>query len=162
MNINKVMLMGRLTADPELKMSASGIPNVRFSVAVNRRFARQGEDRPTADFIRCTAFRQTAEFVSKYFRKGSVIIVFGSLQNDNYKDKDGNDRQSTTVIVDEVQFGETKQDRNQARDQEDYSSHQQAAAQPANTASAPSSDPDAGVNTEFFADIKDIEDELPF
>ena len=66
MNINKVMLMGRLTSDPELKMSASGIPNVRFSVAVNRRFAKQGEDRPTADFIPCTAFRQTAEFVSKY------------------------------------------------------------------------------------------------
>jgi single-strand DNA-binding protein len=160
MNINKVLLMGRLTADPELKMSASGVPNVRFSVAVNRRFARQGEDRPTADFIRCTAFRQTAEFVSKYFRKGSVIIVFGSLQNDNYKDKDGNDRQSTTVIVDEVQFGETKQDRGQTRDHDDFS--QQSSAPAANTASAPSSGPDSRVNTEFFADIKDIEDELPF
>ncbi|MBR5720994.1 MAG: single-stranded DNA-binding protein [Clostridia bacterium] len=161
MNINKVMLMGRLTADPELKMSASGVPNVRFSVAVNRRFARQGEDRPTADFIRCTAFRQTAEFVSKYFRKGSVIIVFGSLQNDNYKDRDGNDRQSTTVIVDEVQFGETKQDRSQQRDQDDFS-QPQPASPAANTAAAPSSDPDSGVNSEFFADIKDIEDELPF
>ncbi|MBO4392459.1 MAG: single-stranded DNA-binding protein [Clostridia bacterium] len=161
MNINKVMLMGRLTADPELKMSASGVPNVRFSVAVNRRFARQGEDRPTADFIRCTAFRQTAEFVSKYFRKGSVIIVFGSLQNDNYKDRDGNDRQSTTVIVDEVQFGETKQDRSQQRDQDDFS-QPQPASHADNTAAAPSSDPGAGVNSEFFADIKDIEDELPF
>lgn len=158
MNINKVMLMGRLTSDPELKMSASGIPNVRFSVAINRRFARQGEDRPTADFIRCAAFRQTAEFVSKYFRKGSVIIVFGSLQNDSYKDRDGIDRQSTTVMVDEVQFGETKQDRSQSRSSDDFS--QPAAA--ANPGSAPAQAPDNGVNSEFFADIKDIEDELPF
>ena len=156
MNINKVMLMGRLTADPELRMSASGVPNVRFSVAVTRRFAKQGEDRPTADFIRCTAFRQNAEFVSKYFRKGSVIIVFGSLQNDNYKDKDGNDRQSTTVIVDEIQFGETKQ----SRGAEDYAP--QSSSPASNPASEPSAAPDQGVNTEFFADIKDIEDELPF
>lgn len=157
MNINKVMLMGRLTADPELKMSASGVPNVRFSVAVNRRFAKQGEDRPTADFIPCTAFRQTAEFVSKYFRKGSVIIVFGSIQNDNYKDRDGNERRSYSIMVDEVQFGAAKQDSGSSR--EDYA----PSAPVSNPApSAPAATPTAGVNTEFFADIKDIEDELPF
>jgi len=157
MNINKVMLMGRLTADPELKMSASGVPNVRFSVAVNRRFAKQGEDRPTADFIPCTAFRQTAEFVSKYFRKGSVIIVFGSIQNDNYKDRDGNERRSYTIMVDEVQFGAAKQDGGSSR--EDYV----PSAPVSNPVpSAPAATPTAGVNTEFFADIKDIEDELPF
>ena len=157
MNINKVMLMGRLTADPELKMSASGVPNVRFSVAVNRRFAKQGEDRPTADFIPCTAFRQTAEFVSKYFRKGSVIIVFGSIQNDNYKDRDGYERRSYSIMVDEVQFGAAKQDGGSSR--EDYA----PSAPVSNPApSAPAATPTAGVNTEFFADIKDIEDELPF
>ncbi|MBO5299703.1 MAG: single-stranded DNA-binding protein [Clostridia bacterium] len=157
MNINKVMLMGRLTADPELKMSASGVPNVRFSVAVNRRFAKQGEDRPPADFIPCTAFRQTAEFVSKYFRKGSVIIVFGSIQNDNYKDRDGNERRSYSIMVDEVQFGAAKQDGGSSR--EDYA----PSAPVSNPApSAPAATPTAGVNTEFFADIKDIEDELPF
>ena len=138
-------------------MSASGIPNVRFSVAVNRRFAKQGEDRPTADFIPCTAFRQTAEFVSKYFRKGSVIIVFGSIQNDNYKDRDGNERRSYSIMVDEVQFGAAKQDGGSSR--EDYA----PSAPVSNPApSAPAATPTAGVNTEFFADIKDIEDELPF
>ena len=162
MNINKVMLMGRLTADPELRMSASGIPNVRFSVAVNRRFAKQGEDRPTADFIPCTAFRQTAEFVSKYFKKGSVIIVFGSLQNDNYKDKDGIERRSYTIMVDEVQFGASKQDGPAARPADDYAPAYQPSAPVAPVQSAPASAPAGGVNTEFFADIKDIEDELPF
>ena len=160
MNINKVMLMGRLTSDPELKMSASGIPNVRFSVAVNRRFAKQGEDRPTADFIPCTAFRQTAEFVSKYFKKGSVIIVFGSIQNDNYKDRDGVERRSYTIMVDEVQFGATKQDGSAMRSSDDYVPSSAPVPSPAQ--SAPAAAPSAGVNTEFFADIKDIEDELPF
>lgn len=160
MNINKVMLMGRLTSDPELKMSASGIPNVRFSVAVNRRFAKQGEDRPTADFIPCTAFRQTAEFVSKYFKKGSVIIVFGSIQNDNYKDRDGVERRSYTIMVDEVQFGAAKQDSSSMRPADDYSQSSAPVSNPVQ--SAPASAPTAGVNTEFFADIKDIEDELPF
>ena len=160
MNINKVMLMGRLTADPELKMSASGVPNVRFSVAVNRRFAKQGEDRPTADFIPFTAFRQTAEFVSKYFKKGSVIIVFGSIQNDNYKDKDGVERRSYTIMVDEVQFGAAKQDSSSMRPADDYSQSSAPVSNP--VPSAPASAPTAGVNTEFFADIKDIEDELPF
>lgn len=160
MNINKVMLMGRLTSDPELKMSASGIPNVRFSVAVNRRFAKQGEDRPTADFIPCTAFRQTAEFVSKYFKKGSVIIVFGSIQNDNYKDRDGVERRSYTIMVDEVQFGATKQDGPSMKSSDDYMPSSAPVPSPAQ--SAPAAAPTAGVNTEFFADIKDIEDELPF
>ena len=158
MNINKVFLMGRLTADPELKMSASGIPNLRFTVAVNRRFAKQGEDRPSADFIRCTAFRQQAEFVSKYFKKGSLIIVFGSLQNDNYKDKDGIDRQSYSVIVDEVQFGEAKSSGSYepAPVSHDFDPNQSRAEK------SPVKPAESGANNEFFADIKDIEEELPF
>ncbi len=161
MNINKVMLMGRLTADPELKMSASGIPNIRFSVAVNRRFTKQGEERPTADFIPCTAFRQQAEFVSKYFKKGSLIIIFGSIQNDNYKDKDGIERRSYTIMVDEVQFGESKQG-SQTRDTVSYESSRSQPSSSAPVQPVAAADPNGGVNKEFFSDIKDIEDELPF
>jgi len=160
MNINKVFLMGRLTADPELKMSQSGVPNLRFTIAVNRRFAKQGEDKPVADFIRCTAFRQQAEFVSKYFKKGSLIIAFGSLQMDNYKDKDGIDRQSYTVIVDEVQFGESKGDRGAV---ESVSSQSfDSAPTSAERAPVKPAANNGGANNEFFADIKDIEEELPF
>lgn len=106
MNINKVILMGRLTADPELKMSSSGVPVVRFTVAVNRK-QQQGKEQKT-DFLNCVAFYKSAEFVSKWFNKGSLIIVFGSVQIDNYKDRDGNSRTSTNILVDEVQFGEGK------------------------------------------------------
>lgn len=152
MNINKIMLMGRLTADPELQMSASNVPVLRFTVAVNRRVTNNQKDdgRPTADFIDCVAFYKTAEFVSKYFRKGSVIIVFGSLQINTWKDKDGKNQRSPRVVVDEVMFGESKNSASAAssapkpvaeKEQEAYSN-------------IPESD--------FFADIRDIEDELPF
>jgi single-strand DNA-binding protein len=102
-NFNKVILGGRMTADPELKTSSSNVPVMQFSIAVNRK----GKDAKT-DFIECTAFKNTAEFISKYFRKGSAIIIFGSIQVDTWKDKEGHSRKSVKVIVDEVQFGESK------------------------------------------------------
>lgn len=154
MNINKIILMGRLTADPELKVSSTNIPVTRFSIAVNRRAAKaDDQSKPTADFFNCVAFRSQAEFVSKYFKKGSLIIVFGSVQFDTYKDANGIDRKSTTVMVSEVMFGESKSG---------------GAARPAydNTVSdAPAKEPEAfsnSVNSDFFSDVKDIEDELPF
>ena len=101
--INNVVLMGRLTAVPELKTTQSGISTVRFSVAVERRYNKQGEDRQT-DFIDCVAWRQTAEFVSKYFNKGSMIAVEGSIQTRNYEDKNGNKRKAVEVQVDNVSF----------------------------------------------------------
>ena len=101
--INNVVLMGRLTAAPELKTTQSGISTVRFSVAVERRYNKQGEDRQT-DFIDCVAWRQTAEFVSKYFNKGSMIAVEGSIQTRNYEDKNGNKRKAVEVQVDNVSF----------------------------------------------------------
>ena len=101
--INNVVLMGRLTAVPELKTTQSGISTVRFSVAVERRYNKQGEDRQT-DFIDCVAWRQTAEFVSKYFNKGSMIAVVGSIQTRNYEDKNGNKRKAVEVQVDNVSF----------------------------------------------------------
>ena len=101
--INNVVLMGRLTAVPELKTTQSGISTVRFSVAVERRYNKQGEDRQT-DFIDCVAWRQTAEFVSKYFNKGSMIAVIGSIQTRSYEDKNGNKRKAVEVQVDNVSF----------------------------------------------------------
>lgn len=101
--INNVVLMGRLTAVPELKTTQSGISTVRFSVAVERRYNKQGEERQT-DFIDCVAWRQTAEFVSKYFDKGSMIAVIGSIQTRNYEDKNGNKRKAVEVQVDNVSF----------------------------------------------------------
>ena len=105
MNVNKVFLMGRLTADPELKVSAGNIPVLRFTIAVNRRMKRD-----ETDFIDCVAFRQNAELISKFFRKGSAIIVFGSIQVSNYTDREGRKQRSVNVVVDEVQFGEKKSD----------------------------------------------------
>lgn len=101
--INNVVLMGRLTAAPELKTTQSGISTVRFSVAVERRYNKQGEERQT-DFVDCVAWRQTAEFVSKYFNKGSMIAVVGSIQTRNYEDKNGNKRKAVEVQVDNVSF----------------------------------------------------------
>ena len=101
--INNVVLMGRLTAVPELKTTQSGISTVRFSVAVERRYNKQGDERQT-DFIDCVAWRQTAEFVSKYFNKGSMIAVIGSIQTRNYEDKNGNKRKAVEVQVDNVSF----------------------------------------------------------
>ena len=85
--INSVIIMGRLTYDPELRTTPNGISVVRFQVACDRNFSKSGEERK-ADFIDVTAWRQTAEFVSRYFRKGSMIAVEGSIQTDNFTDKD--------------------------------------------------------------------------
>ncbi len=147
MNINKIILMGRLTADPELRMSQSNIPNIRFSIAVNRRFTRQGE--PQADFFSCVAFRSQAEFVSKYFKKGSPIIVFGSVQIDTWTDKNGVEHRTPNIMVDEVQFGESKSSSSRNFDNAD---------EPKKESDAYSN----ALDNEFFADIKDIEGELPF
>lgn len=101
--INNVVLMGRLTAVPELKTTQSGISTIRFGVAVERRYNKQGEEKQT-DFIDCVAWRQTAEFISKYFNKGSMIAVVGSIQTRSYEDKNGNKRKAVEVQVDNVSF----------------------------------------------------------
>lgn len=101
--MNKVILMGRLTRDPEMRQTANGTAVAGFSIAVNRRFQKD-----VTDFINCTAWRNTAEFVCKYFQKGSAIAVVGSLQNRKYTDKDGNERTATDIVVDEVHFAGSK------------------------------------------------------
>ena len=106
--LNHITIMGRLTRDPELRRTGSGIAVASFTVAVDRDFGgRDGGERET-DFIDCVAWRQTGEFVSKYFTKGSMIVVSGRLQIRNLNDKDGNKRRSAEVVADNVYFGESK------------------------------------------------------
>ena len=106
--INKAILMGRLTRDPELRRTQSDIPVTSFSLAINRPF-RRGTEQVT-DFIDVVAWRQTAEFVCRYMQKGSMAIVAGSINTRTWTDKDGNARKSVEVIADEVSFGEAKRD----------------------------------------------------
>ena len=101
--LNSIIVMGRLTADPELRSTSSGLSVTSFTVAVDRGYVRAGEEKK-ADFIPVVAWRQTADFVSKYFRKGSMIAVQGSLQSRSYEDKNGNKRVSAEIIVEEVSF----------------------------------------------------------
>lgn len=106
--MNKVILMGRLTRDPEVRYSqgANQTAVARFSIAVDRRFKRDGE--PDADFFNCTAFGRQAEFVERYLHKGTKIVTCGRIQNDNYTNKDGQMVYSVRVMVDEIEFAESK------------------------------------------------------
>ena len=107
-NLNKVILGGRLTSEPELKSTPSGVSVISFTVAVNRRFSKDGETQ--ADFIRVTAWRQTAEFISKYFHKGSSICISGSIQTRSWTDNNGQKRYETEVVADEAIFVDSKSD----------------------------------------------------
>ncbi len=105
---NLVVLTGRLTADPELKTTSNGISVTSFSIAVSRRY-RAGEETQT-DFINIVAWRQTAEFITKYFKKGNMIGIEGAIQTRRYTDKDGKNRTAFDVVANNVQFVESKKD----------------------------------------------------
>ena len=106
--LNHIVIMGRLTRDPELRRTGTGIAVASFTVAVDRDFGgRDGGEKET-DFIDCVAWRQTGEFVSKYFTKGRMIVVSGRLQIRNWTDKEGNKRRSAEVVADNCYFGESK------------------------------------------------------
>ena len=108
--LNHITIMGRLTRDPELRRTGSGIAVASFTVAVDRDFGgRDGGEKET-DFIDCVAWRQTGEFVSKYFTKGRMIVVSGRLQIRSWTDKDGNKRRTAEVVADNVYFGDSKRD----------------------------------------------------
>ncbi len=146
--INTVALMGRLTYDPELKSTPSGVSVIRFQIAVDRNYQRQGAERQ-ADFIDCVAWRQTAEFISRYFRKGSMIAVEGSIQTQNYTDKNGNQRKSVEVVANNVSFCGSRNETGTGAP-----APAQAFNEPAPSyASAQSSD---------FEEIVDDDDDLPF
>lgn len=128
--------MGRLTRDPELRRTSSGVAVASFTLACERDFAAQGETRET-DFIDIVAWRYTAEFVDKYFSKGQMAVVSGRLQIRNWKDKDGNKRRSAEILADHVYFGEAKRDKT-AQGEPQY-------------------DPQGG-----FSEIEDIDTTLPW
>lgn len=107
MSLNRIDIMGRLTRDPELRYTAQGTPVTSFTLAVDRDYQSGGNERQT-DFIDCVAWRQTAEFVSKYFSKGSMAIVTGRLHIRDWEDKNGGKRRSAEVMADSVYFGESK------------------------------------------------------
>ncbi len=108
--LNHITIMGRLTRDPELRRTGSGIAVASFTVAVDRDFGgRDGGEKET-DFIDCVAWRQTGEFVSKYFTKGRMIVVSGRLQIRNWTDKEGNKRRTAEVVADNCYFGDSKRD----------------------------------------------------
>ena len=107
--LNHIVLMGRLTRDPELRRTGSGIAVASFTLAVDRDFTAQGAERET-DFVDIVAWRNTAEFVSKYFTKGRMAVVSGRLQIRNWQDKEGNKRRSAEVVADNVYFGDSKRD----------------------------------------------------
>ena len=108
--INKVILLGRLVADPETRTTQSGIAMTRFKLAVNRQGKPQ-EGQPTADFFQITAWRHTAEFVSKYFSKGQQVLIEGYLRNNSYTDKEGNKRYSDDIHATQVYFADSKRDK---------------------------------------------------
>ena len=147
--LNHITIMGRLTRDPELRRTGSGVAVTSFTVAVDRDFGgRDGGERET-DFIDCVAWRQTGEFVSKYFTKGSMIVVAGRLQIRGWTDKDGNKRRTAEVVADNVYFGESRKGDGAAA----APSAPSFGGYSAPTASAPASD---------FAMLDDDDAQLPF
>jgi single-strand DNA-binding protein len=141
--INVVVLTGRLTTDPELKTTTNGTSVCSFSIAVDRRFSRSAEERQT-DFINIVTWRSSAEFVSKYFKKGQMIAIEGSIQTRRYQDKDGNNRTAFEVVASNVQFADF------ARKDGDSSA---PAAAPVSFSNADAGD---------FTSIDDVDDDLPF
>lgn len=110
MVLNKVFLWGRLTADPELRQTATGKSTTKITLAVPRK--KYGDEEAKTDFINVQVWNKQAEFVSRYFGKGSAMMVIGSLQNNNYTDKDGNKHYDFVVLADDIQFGESKANSN--------------------------------------------------
>lgn len=106
--MNKIILCGRLTKDPEVRYSQGATPTAvaRLSLAVNRKWKREGE--PDADFFNCTAFKGQAEFIEKYLKKGSKVLISGRVQNDNYTNKDGQKVYAVNIMIEEIEFAESK------------------------------------------------------
>lgn len=147
--MNKIILMGRLTRDPEVRYGGqSNMAIARFSIAVDRRFKREGQ--PDADFFNCTAFGKLGEFVEKYLKKGTKIVLDGEMQNDNYTNKEGQMVYGFRVIANSIEFAESKN----AQGGQTYSG---GAAPQQQAAPAPS-----GPVSDDFMSVPGIEEELPF
>lgn len=147
--INMAALMGRLTYEPELRTTPSGVSVIRFQVACDRNYQKDSQNRQ-ADFIDCVAWRQTAEFISRYFHKGSMIAVEGTIQTSNYTDKDGNKRKQIEVLANNVSFcggkAENGSQGTQGAQNEQYTQGGM----------------DINHDTSDFEEIVDDDDDLPF
>lgn len=139
--LNCAVIMGRLTADPELKTTQSGISVCSFTVAVERNYVPQGQERQT-DFINVVAWRQAAEFVTKYFRKGQMIAVQGSIQVRPYEDRNGNKRTATEINADQISFCGSKAEEGSQRNPAEYPPEAQAAPAAAAQEDVPDFDDD--------------------
>ena len=144
--MNKVILTGIFTRDPEIKYANDGASIARFSIAVNRRFVKEGSDQK-ADFLNCIAFGKSAEFIEKYFSKGMKADLSGRIQTGSYTNRDGQKVYTTDIVVEEIEFGESKQQNNSTPSQAD-----------------PGASPCGSADPDGFMNIPDgVEDEgLPF
>ncbi|HIT85978.1 MAG TPA: single-stranded DNA-binding protein [Candidatus Ornithomonoglobus intestinigallinarum] len=173
--MNKVILMGRLTRDPEMRQTPTGVNVARFTIAVNRRYtSRDGQQ--TADFLNCVAWRQTGEFICRYFRKGSMIAVEGTLQSRSWDDKDGKRQYATEVVVDNAEFTGSKAESNTRGNDggygnQNYGGQSYGGGHDYGQQPAFNSAPQAGAEPNFgdgdfdemdFANIDGSEDDLPF
>ncbi len=149
--LNHIVIMGRLVRDPELRRTGSGIAVASFRVAVDRDFAPKDGGERKADFIDCVAWRQTGEFISKYFTKGRMIVVDGRLEMRDWTDKEGNKRTSAEIVVANAYFGDSK------RDGDSVNSYGAPAAPAYGGYSAPASNPASD-----FAMLDDDDAQLPF
>ena len=153
--LNHIVIMGRLTRDPELRTTQSGVSVTSFTVAVDRDFGgRDGSEKQT-DFIDCVAWRQTADFVSKYFTKGRMAVVSGRLQSRKWQDRGGNNRTSWEVVADNVYFGDSRRD-NDAGRSDSYNSYS------SNSGSYDSGRTGAPAASNTFVELDDGDGELPF
>ena len=150
--LNKIMLMGRLTRDPELRHTQSGVAVASFTLAVDRDFKDRSTGEKSTDFIDVVAWRQTGEFVSKYFTKGRMAVVEGRLQIREWTDKEGGKRRTAEVVADNVYFGDSRRDGDGGSYQGGYS----RSAAPAPDYGMPSPADDQ------FSDLHDDDGELPF
>ena len=169
--LNKIFLMGRLTRDPELRRTQTGTPVASFSLAVDRDFKDKATGERSTDFIDVVAWRQTAEFVSRYFTKGRMAVVEGRLQIRDWTDKDGGKRRSAEIVADNVYFGDSKRDGDGGYQSSGYASgggysggyasggYASPAAPAASAAPSGFGAPDMG---DQFAELSDDDGELPF
>ena len=156
--LNHIIVMGRLTRDPELRYTQSGTPVASFTVAVDRDFgSRDGGEKQT-DFIDCVAWRQTGEFVSKYFAKGRMAVVSGRLQIREWQDREGGKRRSAEIVADNVYFGDSKRDSDSGSSYGNNSGYSRQAA-PADPYGGYDSAPKSA---SAFSELNDADGELPF
>ena len=160
--LNRVILMGRLTADPDYRTTQSGTAFARFRLAVDRDYQNPQGERQT-DFLDVIAWRSTADFVSKYFHKGQLVAVQGSIQVSSYTDREGNKRRSWDIVADQVYFAEGKRDSGYQQNNFDYSRYDRMTPPPAQNQQSPYGEPAGSYSNGDEGDFAPVaDDDLPF